>query len=169
MGEKWPDIPVVQGGDGDDATYAPQKNDRSLLAAERGTQNTRRLQTDADRNLYVRVAADDSTPGAGAGISPLASGAATAVPASTLTTITTYTAASATRVTKISCGGSVYAKFQLFKNTVLIDTHRSGPDRAIQLVFDPGLALAPGDVLDVKVTHYVTGSMEEFEATVYGG
>lgn len=166
MAERWPDIPVVQGGDGDDPTYSPQKTQNSLLGAERGSQNTRRLETDSERNLYVHVAADDSTP---LGVSPLASGAVTSVPASTLTTIVTFTAVGAVKATKISCGGSIYAKFQLFKNTVLIDTHRSGPDRAIQLVFNPGLALAPGDVLDIKVTHYVTGSLEEFEATVYGG
>ena len=62
MAERWPDIPVVQGGDGDDPTYSPQKTQNSLLGAERGSQNTRRLETDSERNLYVHVAADDSTP-----------------------------------------------------------------------------------------------------------
>ena len=51
MAERWPDIPVVQGGDGDDPTYSPQKTQNSLLGAERGSQNTRRLETDSERNL----------------------------------------------------------------------------------------------------------------------
>jgi hypothetical protein len=162
----WPQYPADTAG-GDDPTHSPQKTQNSLLAAERSSQRTKRLETDASNNLYVRVAADDSV--AGLSVTPLATGALTGVPASTLTTIVTYTAATAKKVSKISCGGSVYAKFQLFFNTVLVDTHRSGPDRAIQLVFDSPLALSVGDILDVKVTHYVTSSTEEFEATVYGG
>ena len=167
MGDLFPTTDQAAGGD--EPTY-PLKNsyDHSLLGAERGTQQARRLETDADNNLYVRVAADDTVPGGSGGISPLAGGSVTSVPAATLTTIVTYTAPIAKQVTKISCGGTVYGKFQLFKNTVLFDTHRSAPDRTIQLVFEPGLALAAGDALDVKVTHFQTGLMEYFEATIYG-
>jgi hypothetical protein len=166
VASNYPQYPSETQG-GDDPTFSPQKGQNTLLGSERGTQHAKRLETDASNNLYVRVAADDT--GAGLSVTPLATGSATSVPASTLTTIVTYTAVTAKKVSKISCGGSIYAKFQLFINTVLVDTHRSGPDRAIQLVFDSPLSLGAGDVLDVKVTHYVTGELEEFEATVYGG
>lgn len=55
MGDPFPRYPedVI---DGDEPTYAPTKSDHSLLAAERGTQHTKRLETDADNNLYVNVA-----------------------------------------------------------------------------------------------------------------
>lgn len=166
--KRYPNYPADT-ANGDDPTFSPQKTTHGIMGAERGTDSTKRIETDSDNNLYVRVAADDTVPGSGAGVSPIAVGAVTAIPATTLTTIVTYTAVTAKQVSKISCGGTVYAKFQLFKNTVLFDTHRSGPDRGLELIFNPGLALAPGDILDVKMTHYQTGLMEDFEATVYGG
>lgn len=55
MGDSFPE-PFANAG-GDEVTTAPVKGDRSLLAAERGTQQTRRLETDADSNLFVNVAA----------------------------------------------------------------------------------------------------------------
>jgi len=167
---RYPNYPADT-ANGDDPSFSPQKTAHSLLGTERGSDSTKRLETDPENNLYVHVAADDTTgtPGMGGGVSPLAVGAATAVPASTLTTIVTHTAAVAQQVTKISCGGMVYAKYQLFLNTTLIDTRRSGPDRAIEFVFTAPLTLAPGAVLDVKVTHFYAGQLEDFEATVYGG
>lgn len=59
MADTFPE-PYANAG-GDEVTTAPQKGDRSLLAAERGTQQTRRLETDADSNLYVNVAAGTIT------------------------------------------------------------------------------------------------------------
>lgn len=162
----WPQYPADVLG-GDDPTHSPQKSQNTLLGAERGSQLAKRLETDGSNNLYVRVAADDT--GAGLTVSPLAVGGITSVPSTTLSTITTFTATQATRISAISCGGSIYGKFQLFLNTVLIDTRRSGPDRATQFRFDSPLSMATSDVLDVKVTHYVAGALEEFEATVYGG
>jgi hypothetical protein len=113
------------------------------------------------------VAASPAT--APASVSPIATGSVTSVPATTLTTIVTYAAAADTKVTRIGCSGTVYAKFQLFLNTVLVEVKRSGPERSIDFSFDRPLALATGDVIDVKVTHYVTAALEDFEATVYGG
>lgn len=165
MAERWPDIPVVQSGDGDDPTYSPQKTQNSLLGAERDSQNTRRLETDADRNLYVRMAADDTS----LAVTSLAVDAQTNVPDNTLTTVVTYTAAAPKRVSQITFGGSAYAKFQLFLNTVLIDTYRTGPERIGRFVFEAPYALSIGDVVDLKVTHYVTGAAEDFEAAIYGG
>lgn len=55
MGDPFPRYPedVI---DGDEPTFAPTKSDHSLLAAQRGTHKTKRLETDADNNLYVNVA-----------------------------------------------------------------------------------------------------------------
>lgn len=164
MGLNFPNYPEhIQG---DEPTYAPTKSDRTLLGAERGTQLARRLETDSSRNLYVRIAADDVAPPAQ--VSALASGPVTNVTNGTLTTILTYTAGAATRVTRISVSGTDYAKFQIFLNTVLIETKRSGPDRSLDFTFVAPLGLASGNVLDVKVTHYAPGVLADFESTIYG-
>lgn len=165
MASNWPQYPA-EVLNGDDPTHSPQKTQNTILGAERGSQLAKRLETDSQNNLYVRVAADDTS--AGLLVSPLAVGTQTGVTANTLTTITTYAAIVQTQISMISCSGTVYAKFQLFKNTVSIDVRRSGPDRSIQFGFESPLVLVPGDILDVKVTHYVVGSLEDFEATVYG-
>lgn len=164
MGDTWPNYPGdVQGGD--EPTHSPTKSQNSLLGAERGTQQTRRLETDPDSNLYVRIAADDSSP---ATSSALAGDSVVGVPDNTLSTILTHTAATDSRVTRIGVSGTDYAKFQLFHNTVLIETKRSGPDRSLDFAFALPLGLDAGDVLDVKVTHYATGVLADFEATIYG-
>ena len=165
MGLLFPDYPAdVQGGD--EPTHAPTKNDRSLLGAERGNDQTRRLETDSDRNLYVRIAADDVA--APARVSALASDDVTSVPDGSLTTILTYTAAAATRLTRISVSGTDYAKFQIFLDTVLIETKGSGPDGSLDFSFTSPLGLDVGQILDVKVTHYAPGVLSDFESTIYG-
>lgn len=165
MGDTFPQYPSdVQ--DGDEVTHAPTKGDRSLLGAERGTQFTRRLETDVDRNLFVHVADDDTAPPSSVAV--LATGSAANVPDSTLTTIVTYTAAVAKKVTRISVSGTMYGKFQLFRNTVLIETKRTSPERSADFVFDVPFGMAPGDILDVKVTQYQIGLLGDFESTIYG-
>ena len=165
MALEFPKYPENVGGD--EPTLAPTKNDRALLGAERGTQFTRRLETDADRNLFVRIAADDVS--APAQVSPLASNGVANTPDNVLTTIVTFTAAVATRVTRISVSGTDYAKFQIFLNTVLVETKRSGPDRSLDFAFAHPLGMDASDILDVKVTHYAPGVLADFEATIYGG
>jgi len=164
MALNWPNYPENVGGD--EPTVAPTKNDRALLGAQRGTQFTRRIETDTDRNLYVHIAADDVA--APASVSALAYDEATSVPASTLTTILTFTAASATKITRIAVSGTDYAKFQLFLNTTLIETRRSSPERSMDFVFESPLALDAADIFDVKVTHYAPGVLADFESTLYG-
>lgn len=99
-----------------------------------------------------------------------ATGTASNVPASTLTTIltTTYTP-TFNNISIVSVSGEDYAKYYLVINTVTIDVRRSGPDR--NLVFDytsNPLKLNSGDTVDIKVEHFATGSLLEFDATVYG-
>lgn len=166
MALNWPNYPENVGGD--EPTASPTKNQNSLLGAERGTQFTRRLETDSSNNLYVRIAAIDPLLFVPSNVTALAGGSVTGVTASTLTTILTYTAATAKRLTRIGVSGTDYAKFQIFLNTVLVETKRSGPDRSLDFAFTSPLTMAIGDILDVKVTHYATGVLADFESTIYG-
>ena len=102
-------------------------------------------------------------------VSALVVGGVTSITPSTLTTIATFTASAAINISKVSVSGTDYAKFQLFKNTVLIDTKRSGPERSIEFNYNNPLKLIATDIIDIKVTHYVIGTMADFEATIYGG
>ena len=102
-------------------------------------------------------------------VSALVVGGVTSITPSTLTTIATFTASAAINISKVSVSGTDYAKFQLFKNTVLIDTKRSGPERSIEFNYNNPLKLIATDIMDIKVTHYVIGTMADFEATIYGG
>lgn len=97
-------------------------------------------------------------------------GAATNVPASTKTTILTATySASFNNIALISCSGQDYAKFYLTLNTTDIDIRRSGPDRNLVYDFKSNpLGLSSGDVVDIKVEHFFTGDLLDFEATIYG-
>lgn len=164
MGLKWPRNPS-QINDGDDHSFAPEKSKESLLATERGSDATRRLETDADRNLFVNVGANSALP---AGVDTLATGSQVGVGANLLTTIVTYTAPAAKSITRISVSGTEYAKYQLFKNASLIETKRTGPDRSTEFVFNSPLVMSSGDILDVKVTHFYTGNTLDVESSIYG-
>ena len=164
MAYNWPNYPENVGGD--EPTASPTKNQNSLLGSERGTQFTRRLETDVDNNLFVRVAGDDVAPPAV--VSALANDDVTNVPDGALTTILTLTAIADTKITRIAVSGTDYAKFQLFIDTVLIETKRSSPERSLDFIFTAPLGLVAGQILDVKVTHYATGVLADFESTIYG-
>ena len=165
MGLKWPNFPGdVQ--DGDEPSFSPTKTQNSLLGAERGTQFTRRLEVDNAHNLYVNIGANSSL--SLNVVNAIAGNGITSIPANTLSTIVTYTAATAKRVSKISVSGTEYAKFQLFKNSSLIETRRSGPERSIDFLFPIPFNVASGDIIDVKVTHFAVSVLADFESTVYG-
>jgi hypothetical protein len=151
--------------DGDEHSHSPHKTHDSILATERGTDFTRRIETDANRNVYVNVAGNSSLP---ASVDTLATGAQTSISANLLTTIVTYTAPSTKGITRISVSGTEYAKYQLFKNTNLIETKRTGPDRSTDFIFSSPLAMSSGDVLDVKVIHFYTGNTLDVESSIYG-
>lgn len=158
--------------DGDEHSHSPKKTHDSILATERDTDYTRRIETDTDRNVYVHIAADDTTVSGGSGIpgsvDTLATGSQTGVTANLLTTIVTYTAGATSKITRIGASGTEYAKYQLFKNTNLIETKRTGPERSIDFIFNSPLIMNSGDIVDVKVTHFYTGNTVDFEASVYG-
>lgn len=148
--------------EGDSGLEAPQTSDRILLGSERGTDQTRRMETDGDRNLYVNV-------GKMSGISSaLSQGSAASVVSAVLTTITSYTATANTAICKVSCSGSDYGQFRLLKNSTLIDVRRTGPSRNVDFVFECPLALVATDLLEVKVIHQDGSVTPDFDATIYG-
>jgi len=99
-----------------------------------------------------------------------ASGGASNVPAVTITTVATATySATFNNISVISVSGQDYAKFFLMINNVVLDTRRSGPDRNLTFDYTSNpLKLNPGDIVDIKVEHYFTGNLLDFEATIYG-
>jgi len=103
-------------------------------------------------------------------ISFQSNGTVSNVVANTKTTIVSATySATFNNVALISVSGGNYAKFFLTVNTIDIDIRRTGP--ALNLEFDfksNPLGLSTGDVVDVKVEHFNTGSLVDFEAVIYG-
>lgn len=100
----------------------------------------------------------------------IAGNAITNIPDNVLSTIVTFTGIAAKiLVASVTVSGTVYAKYQLFFNTVLMETRRGGPDRTLVFIFDHPLKMASGDILDVKVEHYNVGDTADFDSTVYGG
>jgi len=97
-------------------------------------------------------------------------GTAVNVPATTKTTILTATySATFNNIALVSVSGQDYAKYFLTVNTVDIDTRRTGPDRNLDFDFKSNpLGLSVGDVVDIKVEHFFTGDLLDFEATIYG-
>jgi len=93
-------------------------------------------------------------------------GQQTLVGVNTLTTIATMTANGYDHVTRISCSGQESAKWQLFINSVLIETKRGGLN--VEFNFRNPMVLTATNVLDVKMTHYYTGETPTFDATIYG-
>ena len=89
------------------------------------------------------------------------------VPDNALTTILTLTALQKHKISRIACSGEDYAKYQIFIDSVLVETRRSSPERTIDFNFTPTLLLNIGQILDVKVTHFYTGDLGSFESTIY--
>jgi hypothetical protein len=98
-------------------------------------------------------------------------GSATNVVDNTKTTILTqaYVAGTFENLTQVSVSGEDYAKFFITLNGTDIDIRRSGPDRNVEFNYTGApYKLAPLDVVDIKVTHFNTGDLVDFDATIYG-
>jgi hypothetical protein len=93
---------------------------------------------------------------------------ATSVSANVETTILTHTATATENVVRLSMTGMENAKYRIYIDTVLAETLRSGPSRNVEMNFIHPLALGTGQVLDIKVEHFVTGETPDFEATIWG-
>lgn len=101
--------------------------------------------------------------------SPLVVGSVATVVDTTLTTIVTFTATALVQsLTRISCSGQESGKWQLFLDTVLIETKRAAPGLDASFVFPKRLEMSTGSILDVKVTHFAIGETSDFESTIYG-
>ena len=98
-------------------------------------------------------------------------GSVTNVVDNTKTTIVSqaYSANAFENLVIVSVSGDDYAKYYLTVNGTDIDIRRTGPDRNLTYDFTGSpLALAPGDIVDIKVQHFFVGSLLDFEATIYG-
>lgn len=162
--ERYPHYPSETLG-GDDPSFSPQKQQNSLLATERGTDHTRRIETDVDKNVYVHVAKDSSS--AGAGIQILATNKITGITSAMgEQTIVTFTITSERALTSIIVSGTIYGKAQIYRNLTRIDTLRMGPNR--NLKFEP-FSVSSGDVIDVKISHTRPApTAGDYECTIRG-
>ena len=98
---------------------------------------------------------------------PLYIGSKTAIADNALTTVVTVPSNGIKYITKIHCSGMLNAKWQLFLNSVLMDTLRTD-DRNVSFDWNLPLKILGGEVLDVKVTHFNTVETSDFDATIYG-
>lgn len=153
--------------EGDESVLSPNgTNQSSLLGAEEGTEKARRILTDADGYVLTHLKKDSSA--AGAGIKVLAVNEITNVSASSEQTVVTYTAGATDRIiTSIECSGTIYARFEVYKNvTTRIATLRTSPGN-LNVKFDP-IDIVDGDVIDVKVFHVNDANTGDFEGTIRG-
>lgn len=101
------------------------------------------------------------------GVNNTLNASVTDVPSSSLTTILTLNASQKHKITRISCSGCDYAKFQLFIDSTLVETRRSGPQRNADFIFHSPLIINSSQIVDIKVTHFFLGDQLNFEATLY--
>ena len=161
MGLEWPKYPTdVQGGD--EPTHAPTKNDRSLLGAQRGTQQTRRLETDADSNLYVSVAADERKD------TLLYTATISSIAAATPTAFLAYTAPVAVKVRKVLISGAANSDFNLRHLGSSIGKKYTNLEMQVEFEFPQGFELAALDTMDAVVEHCVTGHTKSYNIYIYG-
>jgi len=162
MGLEFPKYPVDV-SDGDERSHSPNKTTDSLLATERGTDYTRRIETDGNRNLYVNVAGSDLVSAI------LTKGTVSGLADNTLVTVVTFVAGASNKLSRIGCSGDGLADFMFFINTDKKETKRSETlDLDKEFNFNPMLTLNNNDVVEIKVIHYSTGHTKTFDVTIYG-
>ena len=161
MGLNWPKYPTDV-SDGDDVSHGPRKNDRSLLGTERGTDYTRRLETDSNRNLHVNVANDSrrDTLLYSATLGPIA--------ASTPTAFVAYTAGTAVKVYKVLISGAAYSDFNLRHLGSSIGIKLTNHEMQVEFDFPHGYDMAVSDTMDAVVEHCVTGQTKSYNIYIYG-
>lgn len=163
MGLKFPKNPPGPGTrDGDEVTTAPAKNDRCILGAERGTDHTRRLETDASRNLYVNVAADSKSE------TLLYSASLAGIADSTPTAFVAYTVPSSQQITRVALWGQGAADYTLRLNAAVIGTKGTNLELNTEFVFSSGYPVVTADSVDVVVDHCSTGHTKDFKIYIYG-
>ena len=99
----------------------------------------------------------------------VANNTATSVPANIETTIVSYsTGATATYITTILCSGQQYGKFRYFENVTPKIVLRGGSDRNVIFTINTPLKVPAGTTISVKVTHFNTGDLPDFECSILG-
>ena len=94
-------------------------------------------------------------------------GQQTNISQNTLTTVTTVPANGVKYVTSIHCSGEENARWDLYLDSVRIDTLRT-TDRSVSFDFNLPLKILAAEVLDVKVTHHGPDATATFEASIFG-
>lgn len=161
MGALWPKYPTDV-KDGDEPSHSPNKSQNSLLGTERGTDYTRRLETDSNNNLYTSIAADSRQD------TLLFSGSLSSIAANTPTAFTAYIAPSAVKVYKVLITGSAYSDFTLRHLSSPIAKKLTNLEMQVEFIFEHGYSLDATDTLDAIVEHYVTGKTKDYNIFVYG-
>lgn len=162
MGQLWPKQNDPEVRDGDEPTHSPNKNQNSLLATERGTDSTRRIETDTNNNLYVSVAAD------GRKESLLYSASLSSIADSTPTAFVAFVAPAAVKIYKVLITGSICTDFTLRHLGSSIGIKQTNLEMGVEFNFPQGYELAATDTLDAVVEHFVTGKTKSFNLYVYG-
>lgn len=167
MGQPWPQFPSdVQGGD--EATFSPAKSQNSLLAAQRGTQETRRIETDASGNVYVTVAGGTITVlVSDNGTNIIASN--TAVPSGVETTILSHTVTTPFKIAQLVGWGNIDAEFLIKLNGVLVGGGISSPSvRTLDVHYDKApIPTSIGDIVTVTVFQ-ISGSNKILRVNLLG-
>jgi len=161
VGQNWPRYPSDV-NDGDEPSHSPNKSHKSLLGTERGTDYTRRLETDSNNNLFVNVAADNRKD------TLLYTNSLSSIAADTPTTFTAYNAPSAVKIYKVLISGSAYTDFDLRHNGSVIGRKLTNLEMQVEFIFDQGYEIATADTIDAIVEHCVTGKTKNFNIYIYG-
>lgn len=155
MASNWPNYPTDT-ANGDEPTHSPNKSQKSLLAAERGSQRTKRLETDALNNLYVRIGG--GTSGIPVFTSTVNSYSETLVPFATPTTILTYLVpvGQTLYVTEAIGWGDTNGEFLIKVNGITKGggrTTAADPNFQGEYISAPIIAMA-GDTVTIVAEHY---------------
>lgn len=165
MGDRYP---VNPDADSDDSSISVSSSDRSQLAVEKGTQKTRRLTTDSDRNLHISIT---KAPGLEATAGIRTRGVDPTVTAGTLTTIATHTVVTNTLYLDNVMGDGQYDGqwFLVIDNVVQASYCTSEQDRTAKFPFPTAHPISVGSIIDIKVNHNGPGaSTGSFSATIIG-
>lgn len=149
---------LPEGLNGQDSGHSPLERTKSILGIK-DDRATIALKATDDGRLKVEVSEAE--------VRILAVDKITAITIlSGVQTVVTYTILSTDRqIQSITGSGTIYAKFEVFRNAVRMDTLRSGPIRNVQ--FEP-FKVDTGDIIELKVSHQRPTASGDFEGTIRG-
>ncbi len=149
---------LPEGVNGQDSGHSPLERTKSILGIK-ADRATIALQATDDGRLKVEISEAEVRVLAVNKILSITSG-------SGVQTIVTYTILSTDlQIQCITGSGTIYAKFEIFRNGTRLDTQRSGPSRNVK--FEP-FKVDTGDIVELKVSHTRPTASGDFEGTVRG-